>query len=249
MKAVIIDDEPDCVRLLGLQLKIYCPQIDVVAECTASEEGMEAIRSKNPDLVFLDIEMPRMNGFQLLEIVGEINFAVIFITAYDKFAIKAFKFSAIDYLLKPTDASDLQRAVQKAESSFKVQSAQINLLRQHLYNPKINKPFPEKIALPFQNGVVFAELKNVLYCQANDNYTYFFLAGSQKHLVSKTLRNIQDILEERNFLRVSRTHLVNLDHIVRFVKGEGCYLVMSDGATIPVAKSQKEKLVERFGWI
>ena len=113
----------------------------------------------------------------------------------------------------------------------------------------MNKPFPEKIALPFQNGVVFAELKNVLYCQANDNYTYFFLAGSQKHLVSKTLRNIQDILEERNFLRVSRTHLVNLDHIARFVKSEGCYLVMSDGAIIPVAKSQKEKLVERFGWI
>ncbi|NIJ54797.1 LytR/AlgR family response regulator transcription factor [Dyadobacter arcticus] len=250
MKAIIIDDEPDCVRLLGLQLKMYCPQVKVVAACTGSEEGLDAIRAENPDLVFLDIEMPKMNGFQLLEMVGDLDFAVVFVTAYDKFAIKAFKFSAIDYLLKPTDAKDLQAAVHKAERTLRTDNRQIDLLKEHLRPAhNISKPFPDKIALPHQNGVVFVELKNVLYCQANDNYTYFFLPNGQKYLVSKTLRNIQDILEERNFLRVSRQHLVNLDHIAKFMKGEGSYLVMSDGFSIPVAKSQKDKLVERFGWI
>ncbi|WP_428666653.1 LytR/AlgR family response regulator transcription factor [Runella sp.] len=250
MKAIIIDDEPDCVKLLALQLKMYCSQVDVVAECSSSEEGLKAIRAQQPDVVFLDIEMPKMNGFQLLEMVGDLNFAVVFVTAYDKFAVKAFKFSAIDYLLKPTDAKDLQAAVQKVERSRRTDSRQLELLRQQLLSPQNpTKVFPEKIALPHQNSVVFVELKSVLYCEADNNYTLFFLEGGQKYLVSKTLRDIQDTLEERNFLRVSRQHLVNLDRIVKFMKGEGNYLVMSDGFTVPVARSQKEKLMERFGWL
>ncbi|WP_298354617.1 LytTR family DNA-binding domain-containing protein, partial [Runella sp.] len=120
MKAIIIDDEPDCVKLLALQLKMYCPQVEVIAECTGSDEGLNAIRSNALDVVFMDIEMPKMNGFQLLEMVGDLNFAVVFVTVYDKFAVKAFKFSAIDYLLKPTDAKDLIAAVQKVERSRRV---------------------------------------------------------------------------------------------------------------------------------
>ena len=132
MKAIIIDDEPDCVRLMTLQLKMYCPQVEVVAECTSSEEGLKAIRNLSADIVFLDIEMPKMNGFQLLEAVGDINFAVVFVTAYDKFAVKAFKFSATDYLLKPTDAKDLQAAIQKVERSRKMDFRQMELLKQYL---------------------------------------------------------------------------------------------------------------------
>ena len=246
MKAIIIDDEPDCVKLLALQLKMYCPQVEVIAECTGSEEGLNAIRSNTPDVVFMDIEMPKMNGFQLLEMVGDLNFAVVFVTVYDKFAVKAFKFSAIDYLLKPTDAKDLIAAVQKVERSRRVDSRQIELLKQHLSPAKL---FPEKIALPHQDGVIFVELKNVLYCEADNNYTWFYVANGQKYLVSKTLRDIQDTLEERNFLRVSRQHLINLDHIAKFMKGEGSYVIMTDGQSITVARSQKEKLVERFGWL
>jgi two-component system LytT family response regulator len=246
MKAIIIDDEPDCVKLLALQLKMYCPQVEVIAECTGSDEGLNAIRTDAPDVVFMDIEMPKMNGFQLLEMVGDLNFAVVFVTAYDKFAVKAFKFSAIDYLLKPTDAKDLIAAVQKVERSRRVDNRQLELLKQHL-SPV--RAFPEKIALPHQDGVIFVELKNVLYCEADNNYTWFYLANGQKHLVSKTLRDIQDTLEERNFLRVSRQHLINLDHIAKFMKGEGSYVIMSNGQSITVARSQKEKLVERFGWL
>ncbi|HAK77405.1 MAG TPA: DNA-binding response regulator [Runella sp.] len=247
MKAIIIDDEPDCVRLMALQLKMYCPQIQVVAECTSSEEGLKAIRNHAVDVVFLDIEMPKMNGFQLLEMVGEIDFAVVFVTAYDKFAVKAFKFSAIDYLLKPTDAKDLQAAVQKVERSRKIDTRQMELLKQYLV--PVPKTFPDKIALPHQNGVVFVELKNILYCEADDNYTRFYLANGQKHLISKTLRDIQEVLEERNFLRVSRQHLINLDQIAKFIKGEGSYVVLSNGQSINVARSQKDKLIERFGWL
>src|SRR5690349_16657778 len=115
LRAVIIDDEPDCVKLLSLQLRMSCPQVEVVAECCSSEEGLKAIHKHEPEIVFLDIEMPKMNGFQLLETLGEINFAIIFVTAYDRFALKAFRFSALDYLLKPVDAKELQLAVQKVE--------------------------------------------------------------------------------------------------------------------------------------
>ena len=248
MRAIIIDDEPDCVRLMTLQLKMYCPQVEVVAECTSSEEGIKAIRIHAADIVFLDIEMPKMNGFQLLEAVGDINFAVVFVTAYDKFAVKAFKFSATDYLLKPTDAKDLQAAIQKVERSQKMDSRQMELLKQYL-SPTATKTFPDKIALPHQDGVVFVELSNILYCEADDNYTRFYLASGQKHLISKTLRDIQEVLEERNFLRISRQHLINLNQITKFMKGEGSYVIMSDGQSINVARSQKDKLIEKFGWL
>ena len=248
MKAIIIDDEPDCVRLMTLQLKMYCPQVEVVAECTSSEEGLKAIRNHAADIVFLDIEMPNMNGFQFLEAVGDINFAVVFVTAYDKFAVKAFKFSATDYLLKPTDAKDLQAAIQKVERSRKMDSRQMELLKQYL-SPTPAKSFPDKIALPHQDGVVFVELSNILYCEADNNYTRFYLSNGQKHLISKTLRDIQEVLEERNFLRISRQHLINLNQITKFMKGEGSYVIMSDGQSINVARSQKDKLIEKFGWL
>lgn len=247
MKAIIIDDEPDCVKLLALQLKMSCPQVEVVAECTSSETGLRAIRQHTPDMVFLDIEMPKMNGFQLLEALGDIDFSVVFVTAYDKFAVKAFKYSAVDYLLKPTDTKDLQTAVMRVERKQKVDSRQLELLKQCLTTP--SKIFPEKIALPYQEGVIFVELKQVLYCESDNNYTRFYLINGQKHLVSKTLLDIQETLEERNFLRISRQYVINLDQITKFVKGDGSYVVMSDGRTITVARSQKNKLIERFGWL
>lgn len=247
MKAIIIDDEPDCVRLLSLQLKLYHPQVQVVAECTESEDGYEKIISLNPEIVFLDIEMPMMNGFQLLEKLGVISFSLVFVTAYDKFAVKAFRFSALDYLLKPIDAKDLKAAVQKAAERRWPHEQQLNLLKQQLHGA--GKILPDKIALPYQNGVTFAEIKNILYCESDNNYTRFFTVDGNQYTVAKTLGDIQEILEERNFLRIHRQFLVNLDQIKKYVRGEGNYLVMSDNRNIPVARNQKEKLVERFGWL
>lgn len=247
MKAIIIDDELDCVKLLSLQLKMCCPQIEVVAECTKSHDGLKCIQDLKPDIVFLDIEMPQMNGFQLLENLDELDFALIFVTAYDKFAVKAFRYSAVDYLLKPIDTKDLQDCVKKIIKQKRIDEGQVNLLKAQYTSP--NKALPDKIALPNKNGVSFVLIVDILYCESDDNYTKFYLKNGTTSLVSKTLRDIQDILEERNFLRVHRQYLVNLDQITRYVKGEGNYLIMSNDVSIPVARNQKERLVERFGWL
>lgn len=246
LKAIIIDDEPDCVKLLALQLKMYCQKVEVVAECTSSEAGLLQIKAMQPDLVFLDIEMPVMNGFQLLEKIGAINFSLVFVTAYDQFAVKAFRFNAMDYLLKPIDGKDLKVAVEKALQQ-KPFPQQLQLLKQQLHGGE--KYHPDKIALPYQNGVTFTEVKNILYCEAENNYTRFYVVGGQQCVVSKTLGDIQEVLEERNFLRVHRQYLINLDHIKKYVRGEGNYLIMSNDENIPVARNKKEKLVERFGWL
>lgn len=247
MKAIILDDEPDCVKLLALQLKMSCPQIDVIAECTDSIDGLKKIQDLVPDIVFMDIEMPRMNGFQVLEAIGDINFSLVFVTAYDKFAVKAFRYSAIDYLLKPIDTKELQECVRKIEKQKKIDQRQIDLLKTQYSYPR--KTLPDKIALPFQNGVSFVQITDIIYCEADNNYTKFYLKNGQVTLISKILRDIQETLEERNFLRVHRQFLVNLDQISRYVKGEGNYLIMSNDTTIPVARNQKDKLIERFGWL
>ncbi len=247
LKAIIIDDEPDCVRLLALQIKMYCPQVLVSAECTESEEGLIKIKELQPDMVFLDIEMPVMNGFQLLEKAGPIHFSLVFVTAYDKFAVKAFRFSALDYLLKPIDAKDLKAAVEKAEQRRWPEKQQLSLLKQQMQGG--TKTFPDKIALPYQNGVTFAEVKQIIYCESDNNYTRFYMTDGHQHTVAKTLGDIQEVLEERNFLRVHRQYLVNLDHIKKYVRGEGNYLILSNNQNIPVARNQKERLIEKFGWL
>ncbi len=246
LKAIIIDDEPDCVKLLALQLKMYCPSVEITAECTSAEEGLESIRAFAPDLVFLDIEMPVMNGFALLEKLGEISFSLVFVTAYDQFAVKAFRLSALDYLLKPVDCRDLCAAVQKAEERRRPDRQQISLLKQQVNG---EKTYYDKIALPFQNGVTFVEIRQIIYGESENNYTRFHTADGLHYLVAKTLGDIQEILEERNFLRVHRQYLVNLDHIRKYVRGEGNYLILSDGRSIPVARSQKDRLIEKFGWL
>lgn len=247
LKAIIIDDEPDCVKLLALQLKMYCPQVQVVAGCTESETGYLKIKELLPDIVFMDIEMPVMNGFQLLEKIGSIQFSLVFVTAYDQFAVKAFRFSALDYLLKPIDGKDLKAAVEKAEQRHWPQPQQLNLLKEQLHGG--TKNIPDKIALPYQNGVIFAEIKNVIYCESDNNYTRIYTVDGKKYLVAKTLGDIQEVLEERNFLRIHRQYLINLSHIKKYVRGDGNYVIMSNDQSIPVARNQKERLVERFGWL
>lgn len=245
LKAIIIDDEPDCVQLIALQLKTHCPQIQVQGLFTSPEEGLEAIRKMEPDLLFLDVEMPRMNGFQLLEQLEDISFSLIFVTAYNEFALKAFRFSALDYLLKPLNIIQLVEAVRKAEKRQRIDQRQLDLLRYQLKEGQ----YPSKIAVPFHSGVVFVELKELVYCEADSNYTKLFLNNGKSYLLSKTLREVQEVLEERNFLRVHRQYLINLDHIKMYHKGDGSYLVMTGDITISVAKNQKERLVQKFGWL
>jgi two-component system, LytTR family, response regulator len=256
MKALIIDDEPDNVRLLGLQLTRHCPQVDIVGQFTDSTEGLKAIQQLRPALVFLDIEMPLMNGFQLLEKVGEINFHIVFVTAYDQYAVRAFRFSALDYLLKPIDTVDLIATVRRAENTPRINPQQLELMRQYYPTSPtlggtapVNTPAKGRIALPHANGLVFVDTKQIVYCEADSNYTRFHLENGEVYIISKTLGDVQDVLETRDFVRVHRQFMVNLEHIQKLVKGEGTYLLMTNGASIPVARQQKDRLMERFGWV
>jgi two-component system, LytTR family, response regulator len=266
MRCIIIDDEPDNGRVLTLQLARHCPQVEVAGQYTDSTEGLRGIQTLRPELVFLDIEMPIMNGFQLLEQLGPIPFHLVFVTAYDQYAVRAFRFSALDYLLKPVDTVDLVNVVRRAEQvrtapitavpatvhtpfagTLATWSEQVNLLRAH--HPATATALPTKMALPHANGIAFVEISQILYAESDSNYTRFVLTGGETYLVSKTLGDVQEILESRDFLRVHRTYIVNLDHIKRLVKGEGTYLILSNGANIPVSRQQKERLLERFGWV
>ena len=251
MKALIIDDEPDNVRLLALQLARHCPQVELVGQFTDSTDGLRAIQTLRPGLVFLDIEMPIMNGFQLLERVGDITFHIVFVTAYDQYAVRAFRFSALDYLLKPIDTVDLIATVRRAETTARINPQQLELMR-HYYPTGTGGAGPaakSRIALPHASGMVFVDTKQIVYCEADSNYTRFYLEGREQYMVAKTLGDVQEVLETHDFVRVHRQYMVNLNHIQKLVKGEGTYLLLTNGVTIPVARQQKDRLMERFGWV
>ncbi len=245
IKTIIIDDEPDCVRMLSLQLSQHCVGVEVIASCTDSETGLKKILELKPDLVFLDIEMPRMNGLQLLERVGDISFSLIFVTAYDRYAVQAFRYSAIDYLLKPVDTEELLDAVHKVQLVRQTSTAQISHLKEQLSVPEPKQP--TKLALPYQNGVTFVDINSILYCEADSNYTKFVLIDGQTHLVAKTLREIQLTLEALHFLRIHRQYLVNLNGIIHVSqKNEGLFVQLSDQNWYPVSRSQRDRLNEKL---
>ncbi len=247
MKTIIIDDEPNAVGLLELRLAQYCPQIEIVAACTNSVKGVEAIKLHQPDLLFLDIEMPQMNGFQVLEAVGNTSFSLIFVTAYDKFAIKAFKYSALDYILKPIEIEELVAAVAKVEKHRQTNFEQVTHLKQQLAAE--TKVQPNQIALPYQNGVKFVNIDDILYAEADNNYTKFCLKDGKIHLVTRSLKEVQELLEDRGFLRLHRQYLVNVAQIIKFVKGDSSHVVMTNLVQIPVSRIHKEQLMERFEWL
>jgi two-component system LytT family response regulator len=244
IKTIIIDDEPDSTELLHLQLTNNCPPIEVLGKYTSSVAGLKAVEKLEPDLVFLDIEMPVMNGFELLEKVSNLNFTVIFITAYDQFALKAFRFNALDYLVKPVETEDLVNAVAKAEKNIRTYPSQLSNVQKQLRGEPLTK-----IAVPDHHGVMFIDLAEILYAESNNNYTRLILGDGRQFTISKTLGDVQDVLEERNFLRIHRQYIVNLNKIKQFFRGEGMYLVMDNGKNIPVARNQKDKLIDKFGWL
>ena len=243
LNAIIVDDEPYCCEVLSTLLKRYCPEVEVVAVCSSGEEALKAIRRLQPQIVFLDIEMPQMNGFDMLERLPEINFHLVFTTSYDQYAIKAIRFSAIDYLLKPIDREELQRAVQKVSRQVqKPVAQQLEILLQKIHQPgAVNK-----VALPTMEGLQMVSVDNILRCESDSNYTIIFLKDKQKLVVSRTLKEIEEMLEDYPFVRVHHSYLVNLNEINRYVKGEGGYLVMSDGTTIDVSRSKKEALLKKL---
>ena len=240
LRSIIIDDEPYCCEILAAMLEADCPQVQVVAICRNGEEGLQAIRKHGPDLVFLDVEMPKMNGFEMLEQIP-VNFHLIFTTSYDQYALKAIRFSALDYLLKPVDREELRKAVQKAEQRIQIPMAQqLEILLQKIKQPL--NPI-SKIALPTMEGLQMISIDTIISCESDDNYTRIILKGGKKLLVTRSLKEIEESLEQHSFLRVHRSYLVNLNEIEKYLKGEGGYLIMSDGSTVDVSRSRKEILM------
>lgn len=245
IKAIIIDDEVHCLETLSLLLKEFCPEVQLIQQCRSAKKGLEAIEKHKPDLVFLDIEMPAMNGFELLEQFTEIPFAVIFTTSYDQYAIKAIRFSALDYLLKPIDPHELISAVKKVQEQRHLPMAeQFQMLLKQVQGKE--RHF-NKIAVPTFEGFELIPADEVLYCEANDNYTHLFLKNKIKIIACRTLKEMEEQLQDFSFfVRVHHSYMVNLNEVTKYVRGEGGYLVMSDGSTVNVSRSRKDSLLKWF---
>ncbi|WP_298303567.1 LytTR family DNA-binding domain-containing protein [Flavobacterium sp.] len=244
IKAVIIDDEKNAIEVLEMQLHQFCKEVSVIATCNGGKEGVKAIKELQPDLVFLDIEMPHINGFEVLDQTKNLNYKVIFTTAYDQFAIKAFKFSAIDYLLKPIDFVDLQNAVEKAQKETQNHNLEdkIKLLVEQYY-PQKNR---QKVALPVGNMLEFFDVDEIIRVESDSNYSHIFLANQKKITLSKTLKDVEENIKGEPFFRVHQSHLINTNHVEKAVKGENAYVVMKDGTTITVSRNRKEEFFELF---
>ena len=247
IKSLIVDDEQHCIETLAWQLEKYTPEIDLVGTFVSPISALNFLQSHPVDLLFLDIEMPEMNGFDLLQQCHDIHFDVIFTTAYDAFAVKAFKASAIDYLLKPIDKEDLISAVQKANNTQEssLLPDQMEILYQALHP---QKPKKERIAVPTQDGLHFVKIKEIMYCISTSNYTNIHLIDGKKILVSRTLKEIEGMLSEEGFLRIHNSHLINLSKIEKYMRGDGGFVIMDDQKALSVSRSRKEALLAFFGY-
>jgi two-component system LytT family response regulator len=240
-RVIIVDDEDGARESLSDLLEKYVPNVKIVAKAESSASAYEKIGKYKPDLVFLDIEMPFGNGFDLLERMQPVDFNIIFVTAYDHYAIKAIKFSALDYLLKPVDLDELRSAVERHRQSPQPVSRESyqNLLEN--LEPE-NKT--KKIALPDNSGITFVDIDDIIRCESDGNYTRFFLATGRKILVSKTLGEFENLLSDEGFFRVHRSHLINLSKITRFQKSDGGHVELSDGSKVEVSRRKRGAFVE-----
>jgi len=243
LKTVILDDEADAVSLLQLQLFKHCPQIGSVSAYTNPVAALEEMKANKPDVLFLDIEMPLMNGFEVLQSLLPVNFAVIFVTAYNQYAIRAFKFNALDYLVKPIDTTDLVNAVERAQLRQAPAASQLSALQRQMQGEPI-----KKIAIASHTGVSFIELNDIIYAEADSNYCTLVLTGNKTFVISKTLKDLQDLLEESHFLRIHRQYIINLNHVHHLDRTRSV-LTMVNKAELVVARNQKDKLNEMYKWL
>ncbi len=242
--ATIVDDEPYSCEALATLLERYCPDVKILDICYSASGALKSIKDQKPGILFLDIEMPHMNGFEMLEKLTEVDFELIFTTSYDQYAIKAIQFSALDYLLKPIDSEELQKSVQRAVNNPKhLLPQQIAVLLQKLNHPTIPV---NKIAIPTMEGLQMILVENIISCESDRNYTILFLKNKQKIIASRTLKDIEEMLGDYSFARVHHSYVVNLNEVEKYIKGEGGYLLMSNGTTVDVSRSRKEILLKKL---
>ncbi|HTJ50443.1 MAG TPA: response regulator [Cyclobacteriaceae bacterium] len=246
-RALIIDDTENSRITLAHDLKEYCPQINVVGQADGVKTGMEAIREKKPDVIFLDIQMGDGTGFDLLSQLKEINFQIIFTTALDSYGIKAIKFSALDYLLKPIDPDDLMNAVAKLEQNEKSKSINdsINLLLENMRDTKT--PANKRIALHSLEKVHMVTIGDIIRCESQGSYTIFYLQNKEQILASKNLKEFEEMLEGHSFIRVHHSHLINFNYLKEYIKKDGGYAIMIDKSEVPVSFRKRNLLLDIIG--
>ncbi len=241
IKAIIIDDIEQARTTLKKDLQVYAPDVEIIGEANGVVEGAKLLKSLKPDILFLDIQMQDGSGFDLLDILKEINFKIIFITASDAHAIKAFRYAAIDYLMKPVDPDELLSALKKYREQKPNESENYKLLNETLKNT--HKP-QERLALHTQDKIHIVNIRDIVRCESSVNYTEFFFSNGKKFLVTKTLKEFEDLLSEQGFYRVHQSHLVNTAYIREFVKTDGGYLIMTDGCNVPVSTRKRPEVVK-----
>lgn len=243
MKVLIIDNEIQIRIGLSKQIKAFCPSVISIQEAEGVTSGIKAIEQYLPDLVFLDVEMDDGTGMELINKLGSFDFQLVFITAHDKYAINAFKLSAIDFLLKPIDAEDLIKAVHKAEQNLKSKTLdlQFQILQESLSSITINE---KKIVLKDSESIYFVKVSDIVHCKAEGPYTEFYLIPQQKITISKSLKEYEELLEPFGFIRTHHSHLINIKRIVRFDKADGGTLILENKQVVPVSQRKREQIME-----
>ena len=244
IQAIIIDDEVDALEALKYEVEHYCQQVEVIKVFSDPKEALNYLNSNKIDLVFLDIEMPGLNGFELLEKIQNISFDVIFITAYDQFAVKAFEFNATDYILKPVQKEKLIYAVEKVinKKTESFDKSSLAALVTNIYSQTSAQS--KNIALPTSEGYSFVSIDDIIYVKAESNYCWVFIKNGDKFLLSKTLKSLEMMLTGNQFVRVHQSFVINLDYAEKYVKGQGGYLIMKNSEQIPVSRARREVLIE-----
>jgi two-component system LytT family response regulator len=246
IRAILIDDEPFCTAGLEVELKEACPEVEVIATCNSAKEGLKQIKALKPDVVFLDIEMPWMNGFELLELISPIEFEIIFITAYDQFAVKAFRKSAVDYLMKPVERELLIEAVSRLEgnkTNEEIQSAKIDYLLESIRNPISANP---KISVPSSDGIDLIPVQDIIYIKADGCYSAIYLTDGSHKLISRVLKDCEFQLGEFNFMRIHHSYLINMEHLKSFHRSDGGYVEMINDQKIGVSRARKQELISKL---
>jgi two-component system, LytTR family, response regulator len=242
MNCILIDDEKHCIKTLTNLLETNFSEVKILSTCSDSTKAYDLIQQLKPDFIFLDIEMPLLNGFDLLSKFDQLFFEVIFTTAYDTYAIKAIKYSALDYLLKPIDKEDLAAAIEKIKSKKGlISKAQIQMA-----TAVHNKQLPDTIALPTTDGLTFASVNDIVYCIADGSYTRMYIADNSEILLSKSLGDVEELLTGYHFFRIHHSTLINLKQVKKYIKGEGGEVIMSNGQTLQVARTRKNDFLNVF---
>jgi len=245
IRTVLVDDEIDSIRVLQRLLEDYCPEVSIVGKADGVEMGVHVIQSAKPDLVFLDIEMTEGNAFDLLNQLQPVEFQVIFVTAFDNYAIRAFKYSAVDYLLKPIDIDDLLTALERVVRKMHGKTF-VNQMETLLYNVETFQLTQQKMAVPTLTGLVFIPIKDIMRFQADGSYTTIYLTNAEQIVATRNIKEYEDLLPAAIFCRIHNSHIINLHKIQKYHKGRGGYVVMEDGTNIEVASRRREEFLQRL---